>query len=200
MSEKLLRFNKIFDKTEVKKFIDWFLHNYGSIRTVQLLDKIKSLGFTYATKAGISIGLDDLKIPQLKVNIILHNENILKNTYKQVINGKLNFVQHMRRVQKVWDTINEILTIEVVKNFRQSNLLNPVYMMVFSGARGNLSQVKQLVGMRGFFSNSEGQVIDLPIKSNLKEGLNIVEYFTSCYGARKGIIDTALKTADAGYV
>ena len=200
MSEKLLRFNKIFDKTEVKKFIDWFLHNYGSIRTVQLLDKIKSLGFTYATKAGISIGLDDLKIPQLKVNIILHNENILKNTYKQVINGKLNFVQHMRRVQKVWDTINEILTIEVVKNFRQSDLLNPVYMMVFSGARGNLSQVKQLVGMRGFFSNSEGQVIDLPIKSNLKEGLNIVEYFTSCYGARKGIIDTALKTADAGYV
>jgi DNA-directed RNA polymerase subunit beta' len=200
MNEKLLRFNKIFDKTEVKKFIDWFLHNYGSIRTVQLLDKIKSLGFIYATKAGISIGLDDLKIPQLKVNIILHNENILKNTYKQVINGKLNFVQHMRRVQKVWNTINEILTIEVVKNFRQSDLLNPVYMMVFSGARGNLSQVKQLVGMRGFFSNSEGQVIDLPIKSNLKEGLNIVEYFTSCYGARKGIIDTALKTADAGYV
>ena len=200
MNEKLLRFNKIFDKTEVKKFIDWFLHNYGSIRTVQLLDKIKSLGFIYATKAGMSIGLDDLKIPKLKINIILHNENILKNNYKQVINGKLNFVQHMRKVQKAWNTINEILTIEVVKNFRQSDLLNPVYMIVFSGARGNLSQVKQLVGMRGFFSNSEGQVIDLPIKSNLKEGLNIVEYFTSCYGARKGIIDTALKTADAGYV
>ena len=200
MNEKVLRFNKIFDKTEVKKFIDWFLHNYGSIRTVQLLDKIKSLGFIYATKAGMSIGLDDLKIPQSKLNIILHTESILKKTYKQVINGKLNFVQHMRRVQKAWNTINEILTIEVVKNFRQSDLLNPVYMIVFSGARGNLSQVKQLVGMRGFFSNSEGQVIDLPIKSNLKEGLNIVEYFTSCYGARKGIIDTALKTADAGYV
>lgn len=200
INEKILRFNKSFDKAEVKRFTDWFLRNYGSIRTVELLDKLKILGFIHATKAGISIGLDDLKIPPIKKSIMLHAENLIKKTNSRIVNGRLTPGTQIKKTQELWYENNQRLEIEVVKNFRESSLLNPVYMMVFSGARGNLSQVKQLVGMRGFFADSQGRVIDFPIKSSLKEGLSIVEYFTSCYGARKGIIDTALKTADAGYL
>jgi DNA-directed RNA polymerase beta' subunit len=200
INEKILRFNKSFDKMEVKRFTDWFLRNYGSIRTVELLDKLKSLGFIHATKAGISIGLDDLKIPPAKKSIIINAEKLVKRGNLSILDGRLDSGRLMKKMQKLWYNNNQRLEIEVVRHFRESSLLNPVYMMVFSGARGNLSQVKQLVGMRGFFSDSQGRVIDFPIKSNLKEGLSIVEYFTSCYGARKGIIDTALKTADAGYL
>lgn len=200
MNEKLLTLNKNFNKAEMKKLIDWFLRNYGSIRTIKILDKLKFLGFIYATESGVSMGLEDLKIPPIKRSLVLHTEKKFYKMEKMIRNGKLNFLQKVKRLDKVWQIINEIMGEEVKENFKQSDLLNPVYMMVFSGARGNFSQVKQLVGMRGFFANSQGQVMEFPIKSNLKEGLTIAEYFTSCYGARKGIIDTALKTADAGYL
>jgi DNA-directed RNA polymerase subunit beta' len=174
INEKILRFNKSFDKMEVKRFTDWFLRNYGSIRTVELLDKLKSLGFIHATKAGISIGLDDLKIPPAKKSIIINAEKLVKRGNLSILDGRLDSGRLMKKMQKLWYNNNQRLEIEVVRHFRESSLLNPVYMMVFSGARGNLSQVKQLVGVRGFFSDSQGRVIDFPIKSNLKEGLSIV--------------------------
>nr|AEW12944.2 RNA polymerase beta'' subunit [Colacium vesiculosum] len=200
MNGKLLQFNKLFDKEETKKFIDWFLRNYGSIRTVTLLDKLKLLGFIHATKSGVSIGLEDLTIPPLKRNLEFHTEKKFNSMERRISMGKMHTLQKVRKLDEAWKIINELIGEEVKKNFKQSDILNPVYMMVFSGARGNFTQVKQLVGMRGFFVNSQGTVLKFPIKSSLKEGLNISEYFTSCYGARKGIIDTALKTADAGYL
>lgn len=200
-NEKLkLICNRTFDKKEIKKLIEWFIYNYGSIRTNKLLDNLKVIGFSSATNAGISLGLEDLKIPQTKQDIILNTESYLKKIKSRLALGKINFLTEIERITDCWNTSNEILKTEVIKNFRQTDLLNPVYMMTFSGARGNLSQIKQLVGMRGLMSDFQGEIINLPIKSNLKEGLKTIEYFISCYGARKGLVDTALKTANSGYL
>nr|YP_009540969.1 RNA polymerase beta'' subunit [Discoplastis spathirhyncha]AYQ93475.1 RNA polymerase beta'' subunit [Discoplastis spathirhyncha] len=192
--------NKTFNKTEIKKLINWFLVNYGSIRTSKLLDKLKILGFKYSTLGGISIGMEDLKIPKIKNLLIKNTEKELEKNEKNILNNKISITEELKKKNDFWNITNEILKKELIKNFRQTNLLNPVYMMTFSGARGNISQIKQLVGMRGLMSDSKGEIISLPIKSNLKEGLKIIEYFISCYGARKGLIDTAIKTADSGYL
>lgn len=192
--------NQTFNKKEIKKLIHWFLINYGTNKTSKLADELKKLGFMYATKAGISLGIEDLKIPPLKSELLKNTEKeIIKNERKFQI-GKINSVEKFQKVIDIWTTTNDILTNESVLHFRQTNLLNPVYMMAFSGARGNISQVRQLVGMRGLMSDSQGEIIDLPIKSNFKEGLTVTEYLISCYGARKGLIDTALRTANSGYL
>jgi DNA-directed RNA polymerase subunit beta' len=192
--------NTIFNKSEIKKLINWMQFNYGSIRTYKLLDKIKILGFKHATEAGISIGLEDLKIPKEKKNLFLNTTKTIEKTKRELNNGNITLLNSTEKIIKSWSTTNEILKNEVVNNFRQTNLLNPLYIMTFSGARGNLSQIKQLIGMRGLISDSKGDIADLPIKKNLKEGLGIIEYFISCYGARKGLVDTALKTANSGYL
>lgn len=198
--ENSVNCNRIFDKKELQNLIGWFITNYGSIKTKELLDRIKIFSLKYATEAGISLGLDDLQIPPSKIDMVKNAENILKGIKRQQRNGKLNFVDLTERESDIWSITNENLKNEVLRNLRRVDLLNPLYMMTNSGARGNLSQVKQLVGMRGLMADVQGNVINLPIKSNFKEGLNIVEYFVSCYGARKGLIDTALKTANAGYL
>lgn len=200
MKKKLLTCNKIFDKTEIRKLIEWFTYNYGPIRTNKLLDKLKYNGFKHATNAGISLGLEDLKIPPLKGNLFNNTEKELKKNLNKLEKGKINIVERTQKIIESWSITNELLKEETVQNLRQTDLLNPVYMMTFSGARGNISQIKQLIGMRGLMSDSQGEIINLPIKSNLKEGLKITEYFISCYGARKGLVDTALKTANSGYL
>lgn len=192
--------NKTFDKNEIKKLIEWFLTNYGTIRTNKLLDKLKLLGFKYTTLAGISIGIEDLSIPTTKTNLFKNTENELNNSKKLLKKGETTLIENSDKIIKSWNTVNEILKKEAIKNFREKDLLNPVYMMTFSGARGNISQIRQLIGMRGLMSDSKGEIINLPIKSNLKEGLKVTEYFISCYGARKGLVDTALKTANSGYL
>lgn len=200
MKKGLLIFNKTFDKNEIKQLINWFLNNYGSIRATKLLDNLKDLGFNYATKAGISIGLEDLKVPKIRTNLYKNTQKKLQELDKNFEKGKVKLPDKLGKITELWNTTNDILKNEVISNYRQTDLLNPVYMMTFSGARGNISQIKQLVGMRGLMSDSQGQIISLPIKSNLKEGMNITEYFISCYGARKGLVDTALKTANSGYL
>lgn len=193
-------FNKIFDKNELRNLIGWFITNYGSVKTKSLLDKLKNFSLKHATTAGISLGLGDLQIPASKVYMVKNAENILKKIKKRYRNSKINSVEVSKRENDIWSIISENLKNEVLHNLRRLDLLNPLYIMTVSGARGNLAQAKQLVGMRGFMSDTQGNVIDLPIKTNFKEGLNIVEYFISCYGARKGLIDTALKTANSGYL
>lgn len=200
MKKELPNCNKTFDKNEIKKLITWFLSNYGSIRTSILLDKLKNIGFRYSTVGGISLSLEDIKIPAIKEILINNTEQKIKKNLLNLKNGKINILKYSEKNMKLWNNINELLKEEVLNNFREQNLLNPVYMMTFSGARGNISQVRQLAGMRGLISTSQGQIMDLPIKSNLKEGLKITEYFISCYGARKGLVDTALKTANSGYL
>ena len=192
--------NRAFDKGEVKRLIYWFLTNYETSKTLQMIDRLKTVGFHYATKAGISLGIEDLKIPPIKKRLLKNAEDeIQKNDYR-FSRGKLTAVERSQKVIDVWNTTSELLKEEVIYHFRQTDLLNPVYMMAFSGARGNISQVRQLVGMRGLMSDPQGEIIDLPIKSNFREGLTVTEYIISCYGARKGLVDTALKTANSGYL
>nr|AST09063.1 RNA polymerase beta'' subunit [Eutreptiella pomquetensis] len=192
--------NRTFDKGEMRKLIQWFLVNYGTARTAKLVDRLKTVGFHYATKAGISLGIDDLKIPPIKTRLLMNAETKIEENEKHFLSGKITAVERLQKVIDVWNTTNELLKNEVIIHFRQTDLLNPVYMMAFSGARGNISQVRQLVGMRGLMADSRGEIIDLPIKSNFREGLNVTEYLISCYGARKGLVDTALRTANSGYL
>lgn len=199
MKKKII-FNQKFDKKKIKNLVNWFLNNYGSIKTCKILSQLKSIGFSYATKSGISLGPEDLIIPSIKKNLIKKTENNLLNTRLKLRYGEINNLQYNQKIIEIWNITNETLKKEIIKNFKQIDLLNPVYMMIFSGARGNISQIKQIVGMRGLMSDSKGEIINVPIKNNLKEGLNENEYFISCYGARKGIIDTALKTANSGYL
>nr|AEW13011.1 RNA polymerase beta '' subunit [Strombomonas acuminata] len=195
-----IKCNKTFDKKEIRNLIEWFLSNYGGIRTVKLLDKLKELGFKQASFAGISLGIDDLKIPETKKILFRNTERDLNKIETKTKNGQINTLNRLDKITETWNRTNELLKDEVIRNLRQNDLLNPVYMMTFSGARGNISQIKQLIGMRGLMSDSQGEIINLPIKSNLKEGLKIPEYFISCYGARKGLVDTAIKTANSGYL
>jgi len=199
---KVMRFyfNNTINKNQLKEILNWFIKNYGSLRTQKLLDKLKEIGFQSATQTGISLSIEDLKIPKAKENIIKNTEQEVKKILNYYEIGELNIIAKTERLNKIWNTTNELIKNEVLINFRQSNLLNPLYMMTFSGARGNISQIKQLVGMRGLMSDSKGEIIELPIKNNFREGLNSIEYFISCYGARKGLIDTALKTANSGYL
>lgn len=199
-NQEKLSCNKTFNKNEIKKLIEWFLTNYGTIRTSKLLDKLKHIGFKYTTIAGISIGLEDLDIPITKKHLFKNTENELSKSEKRLEKGKISTLENSEKIIKSWNTTNELLKKDIINNFREKDLLNPVYMMTFSGARGNISQIRQLIGMRGLMSDSKGEIINLPIKSNLKEGLKITEYFISCYGARKGLVDTALKTANSGYL
>lgn len=193
-------YNRTFDKGEIRRLIKWFVTHYGTTKTTQMVDQLKLLGFKYATKAGISLGIDDLKIPPIKAKLVEDAENEIFYSEERYFQGKMTAVERYQKVIDIWNSTSESLKDEVIKHFRQTDLLNPVYMMAFSGARGNVSQVRQLVGMRGLMADPQGEIIDLPIRSNFREGLTVTEYIISCYGARKGLVDTALRTANSGYL
>lgn len=193
-------YNKIIDKKGLKKLIAWAFSNYGSARTAQVADELKALGFHYATKAAVSISVEDLQVPAKKRQMLESAEEEIDKTETRYAKGEITEVERFQKVIDTWNSTSEALKDEVVKNFRETNPLNSVYMMAFSGARGNMSQVRQLVGMRGLMANPQGEIIDLPIKTNFREGLTVTEYIISSYGARKGLVDTALRTADSGYL
>ena len=192
--------NVPFDKGRLKNFVAWFYNQYGEAKTVQLLEQLKSLGFHYATEAGISLGIDDLAIPPKKRDLLNQAEKLIFEKQIFYSRGEITAIERLQNLIETWNQTSETLKQEVIYNFENTNRLNPVYMMAFSGARGNLSQVRQLVGMRGLMSDPQGQIIDYPIRSNFREGLTLTEYLISTYGARKGIVDTALRTATAGYL
>lgn len=189
--------NDIVDKKGLSRLILYVYEKYGSALASNVADSLKDLGFHYATKAGVTISIDDLTIPDEKKTLIENAERLIEEAQHKYERGDITEVERYNRVIDTWSETTEALTQKVVDNFDR---LNPVYMMAFSGARGNISQVRQLVGMRGLMADSQGQIIDLPIKTNFKEGLNVTEYIISSYGARKGLVDTALKTADSGYL
>jgi len=192
--------NFSFDKGRLKHIVSWFFENYGQYKTLQLLEKLKDFGFGYATLGGLSLGIDDLKIPDTKIHLIATAETKVTKDFKSFRNAKITGVERMQRLIYTWNQTNDTLKQEVRQYFETKDLFNPIYMMAFSGARGNMSQVRQLVGMRGLMSDPQGQIIDFPIQSNFREGLTLTEYLISTYGARKGIVDTALRTATAGYL
>ncbi|MBE9068737.1 DNA-directed RNA polymerase subunit beta' [Leptolyngbya cf. ectocarpi LEGE 11479] len=192
--------NRIIDKKQLKNLISWSFDNYGTARTSAMADEIKSLGFKYATRAGVSISVDDLQVPPSKRQLLDAAEQEIRDTEERYTRGEITEVERFQKVIDTWNETSEELKDEVVRNFKENNPLNSVYMMAFSGARGNISQVRQLVGMRGLMANPQGEIIDLPIKTNFREGLTVTEYIISSYGARKGLVDTALRTADSGYL
>lgn len=192
--------NRVVDKGQLKKLVAWAFTNFGSARSAQIADQLKELGFRFATRAGVSISVDDLVVPPVKREMLEAAEAEIRATESRYTRGEITEVERFQKVIDTWNNTSEALKDEVVRNFKVTDPLNSVYMMAFSGARGNLSQVRQLVGMRGLMANPQGEIIDLPIKTNFREGLTVTEYIISSYGARKGLVDTALRTADSGYL
>ena len=195
-----LFFNLCFDKGELKNLIGWFLEKYGEKSTIDFLEALKSVGFHQATVAGISLGLDDLHIPEQKSKFISEALLEMQNLRAQSLLGNITSVEKSQRMIDTWNQTSEFLRQSAIQNFRNTNPVNPVYMMAFSGARGNISQVRQLVAMRGLMADPQGAILEFPIQSNFREGLTLTEYLISCYGARKGLVDTALRTATSGYL
>ena len=197
---KPIFFNACFDKTQVKNLVSWYLVNYGERKTIKFLEKLKLNGFHQATIAGISLGIEDLQIPPDKPTLISQTQ--LENAQIDQFNkrGLLTSVEKSTYLIDIWNQTSDKLRQTAIQNFKSKNPINPVYMMAFSGARGNVSQVRQLIAMRGLMADPQGAILEFPIQSNFREGLTITEYLISCYGARKGLVDTALRTANSGYL
>jgi len=192
--------NTLVSKKQLKQILAWSFTKYGSVQACFLADELKYLGFKYATQAGISLSIEDLRVPYIKSSMLNKANNAIITAEKVCLKGKITEIERFQKVIDTWNITSELLKDEVVSYFKKYDPLNSVYMMAFSGARGNLSQVRQLVGMRGLMSDPSGQIMNLPIKKNFREGLTITDYLMSGYGARKGIVDTALKTANSGYL
>ena len=199
MVKKIKFKNQIFSKRELKNHIYEAFTKYGVTRASALADEMKELGFYYATKAGISISIEDLKIPPTKKKLLFEANTEILNSDLAYARGEITSVERFQKVIDTWNKTSETLKNNLVDYFKQTDPLNSIYLMAFSGARGNLSQVRQLVGMRGLMADPNGQIIDIPIIHNFREGLTITDYIMSAYGARKGVVDTALRTADSGY-
>nr|YP_009460073.1 RNA polymerase beta' subunit [Tapiscia sinensis]AUT81211.1 RNA polymerase beta' subunit [Tapiscia sinensis] len=196
----LVYHNKVIDGTAIKRLISRLIDHFGMAYTSHILDQVKTLGFHQATATSISLGIDDLLTIPSKGWLVQDAEQQSFILEKHHHYGNVHAVEKLRQSIEIWYATSEYLRQEMNPNFRMSDPFNPVYIMSFSGARGNASQVHQLVGMRGLMSDPQGQMIDLPIQSNLREGLSLTEYIISCYGARKGVVDTAVRTSDAGYL
>nr|YP_009334480.1 RNA polymerase beta subunit [Anemarrhena asphodeloides]AEX94801.1 RNA polymerase beta' subunit [Anemarrhena asphodeloides]APO11290.1 RNA polymerase beta subunit [Anemarrhena asphodeloides] len=192
--------NKVIDGTAMKRLISRLIDHFGMAYTSHILDQMKTLGFQQATATSISLGIDDLLTIPSKGWLVQDAEQQSFILEKHHHYGNVHAVEKLRQSIEIWYATSEYLRQEMNPNFRMTDPFNPVHLMSFSGARGNASQVHQLVGMRGLMSDPQGQMIDLPIQSNLREGLSLTEYIISCYGARKGVVDTAVRTSDAGYL
>ena len=192
--------NCIFNKGCIKTLIyDSFVF-YGKTRTAFLIDSLKDLGFYYSTKSGLSIGVEDLKVPLLKSSVILKNYRLVNRTNNMYKRGNVDFLEKSNTILTSWSESTNSLTKILVSFLNSFDPFNSLHLMVFSGARGNLSQVIQLMGLRGLMSDPNGHLLDIPIINNFRDGLTLFDYLRSTYGARKGLVDTSLKTADAGFL
>ena len=192
--------NRAIDKKQLKQIMSWAFTDFGVMKASYLANKLKDIGFEYATQAGLSLSIEDLRVPPIKSNLVKSANKKVYLAEFEVNRGEITEVERFQKVINTWNTTSETLKDQVINYFRQTDPLNSIYMMAFSGARGNLSQVRQLVGMRGLMADPNGQIIDLPIVTNFREGLTVTDYIISSYGARKGLVDTALRTADSGYL
>ncbi len=201
MPEEVAFINKALGDKELRTLVADTYSQFGPAVAVKMLDSIKDIGFKYATLFGATIGVNDIVIPKAKKKMIEAANEKVKEIQGQYIQGHITQDERYNRVVEVWSQTNEDLTNELMDFLKKAdNGFNPVYMMADSGARGSRTQIRQLAGMRGLMAKPSGDIIELPIRSNFKEGLSIIEFFISTNGARKGLADTALKTADAGYL
>ena len=193
--------NKIMKKKDIGNLVDYVYKHGGIGMSASFLDNLKNLGFEYSTKAGVSIGAEDIQIPKSKGEYISAAKKRVIEIQHQFSTGLLTEQERYNKVIDVWTDVNNRVGELLMENIKKANDgFNSVYMMADSGARGSSAQIRQLAGMRGLMAKPDGTIIETPIISNFKEGLNILEYFTSTHGARKGLADTALKTASAGYL
>ncbi len=213
LSDEVIPFenvNKLLTKKEISHLIDMVFRHCGQKKTVVFADRLMKLGFSYACKAGVSIGKDDMVVPATKEMHIKQTMSEVKEFEKQYADGLITLGEKYNKVVDVWtkctdkvagDLLKEISTMKPEDGILSNQeRVNSIYMMADSGARGSAAQIKQLAGMRGLMARPSGEIIETPILSNLKEGLSVLEYFTSTHGARKGLADTALKTANSGYL
>ncbi|MDZ3838833.1 MAG: DNA-directed RNA polymerase subunit beta', partial [Rhodospirillales bacterium] len=195
--------NRLLTKKEISGVIDAVYRNCGQKETVIFADRIMGLGFSYASKAGISFGKDDLVVPETKVALVRATEDRVKEYEQQYLDGLITQGEKYNKVVDAWahctDQVADAM-MQRISTTAPGDMVNSVYMMAHSGARGSAAQMKQLAGMRGLMAKPSGEIIETPIISNFKEGLTVLEYFNSTHGARKGLADTALKTANSGYL
>ena len=192
---------KVMDKKTVGKLVDQCFQLFGNEKTAELLDRIKSLGYSFARRAGMTVAIADIKVPEVKTGLLDTAEQEVEKVSRLYRRGLITEEERYRKTIQLWTQATEDVTDAMMDNMaRDKDGFNPVYMMAISGARGNKQQIRQLAGMRGLMADPSGRIIDLPIKANFKEGLTVLDYFTSSHGARKGLADTALRTADSGYL
>ncbi len=192
-----LEVSSLVTKKEIAKVIDRCIKVHGTTKTAIVLDKIKALGFKYSTKGAVTVGISDMVIPDVKRTFIDDTEKKIDNITKMYKRGLISEEERYNSVIQAWTKTGENLTQALLDSMDK---FNPIFMMSQSGARGSISQIKQLSGMRGLMADTSGRTLEIPIRANFREGLNVLEYFISTHGARKGLADTALRTADSGYL
>ena len=193
--------NRVMKKKDIANLVDYVYKNGGLEVTAGFLDKLKNLGFRYATKAGISISIADIIVPDSKQKYIDEAKKKVREIQNQYGAGLLTDSERYNKIVDIWTDTNNVVAGEMMKLIQgDKGGFNSIYMMADSGARGSAAQIRQLAGMRGLMAKPDGSIIETPIVSNFREGLNVLEYFISTHGARKGLADTALKTANAGYL
>jgi DNA-directed RNA polymerase subunit beta' len=196
--------NGLLKKKGLTQLVQYCYLKFGLSITVAMLDEVKKLGFLYATRAGISIGIDDMIVPGEKAGLVREAEKRVVEVQEQYQEGAITHGERYNKIIEIWSKVTERVSEEMFKTMeeddRTGRYLNPIYIMADSGARGSKQQIRQLSGMRGLMARPSGEIIETPITANFREGLNVLEYFISTHGARKGLADTALKTADSGYL
>jgi DNA-directed RNA polymerase subunit beta' len=195
--------NGLLKKKGIGQLVNYCYLNLGLEVTVKMLDRIKELGFQFATRSGLSVGLDDMVIPDSKSGVVREAEKQAVAVQQQYLDGAITNGERNNKVIQIWSAVTETVADEMfnnMKNADKAGTMNPIYIMADSGARGSKQQIRQLSGMRGLMAKPSGEIIETPIKANFREGLTVLEYFISTHGARKGLADTALKTADSGYL
>jgi DNA-directed RNA polymerase subunit beta' len=193
----VLEVDKLVAKKDLGNIVDSCYRKHGPTTTSEVLDRIKQLGFTYSTKGGITVGFQDIQVPEQKKKMIAEAEEKVVEVDNLFRMGMLSNAERRERVIKVWEQTTEDVSRALMESL---NEFNPIYMMANSGARGSTAQIRQLAGMRGLMADPSGQIIEVPIRANFREGLSVLEFFISSHGARKGLADTALRTADSGYL
>ena len=203
LPENMPYVNGLLKKKGIGQLVNYCYLNLGLETTVKMLDRIKELGFQYATRSGLSVGLDDMVIPEAKYTTVSEAERQAVAVQQQYLDGAITNGERNNKVIQIWSTVTEKVADEMFDNMKKADkagAMNPIYIMADSGARGSKQQIRQLSGMRGLMAKPSGEIIETPITANVREGLTVLEYFISTHGARKGLADTALKTADSGYL
>ena len=195
--------NGLLKKKGLTQLVQYCYLKFGLQITVHMLDEVKTLGFLYATRAGISIGIDDMVVPSTKGDLVTEAQKQVMEVQSQYHEGAITQGERYNKIIEIWSKVTERVSEEMFKTMEEDDRagrLNPIFIMADSGARGSRQQIRQLSGMRGLMAKPSGEIIETPITANFREGLNVLQYFISTHGARKGLAYTALKTADSGYL